>query len=194
MCGVSQSHTFEGQHLVLESHLHDPAYAMMTIRESRVYNANFSVSMTTQQFNLAKTNGTFAGDLDWTDMRALATKPAWLRIRDNFETDDAKAAAAFQRMARRQDPKLSDDVAFMMRLHTTGRVRFFRPQASPARLAMDDAAFAAEKQRLIARLIRSGRSGEAETRTHHLDQYDSDNKRARQRDHYFDWRFTPASP
>jgi hypothetical protein len=194
MCAITQSHTFNGQFLVLESHLHDPAYAVMTIRDSRVYNANFSISMTTAQFARAKTDGTFANDLDWSDRRALAVKPAWLRIRDRFETDDAKAAAAFQRMARRQDPKLGDDVAFMMRLHTTGRVRFFRPQASPARLAMDAAAFAAEKARVIAMMIRSGRPGEAETRTHSLDQYDSDNKRARVRDHYFDWKFSPASP
>lgn len=192
MCAITQSHTFEGQHLVLESHLHEPGRARMTIRENRVYNANFSVSMTTQQFATARANGMFPADLDMTDGAALAKRPAWLRFRDQFESDDAAAARAFHRMMHGHDPHLDDDVAFVFRLHTSGRVRFFRPQASPARLAMDAAAFEAEKQRLIAMMIRSGRPGDRATPGHPLDDYDSDNKQARQRDHYFDWRFAPS--
>jgi hypothetical protein len=49
------------------------------------------------------------------------------------------------------------DIAVLCRLKTSGEIRFFRSQQSPARLAMDAAAFRAEKQRVIAMMIRSGR-------------------------------------
>ena len=195
MCGITQSHTFDGQHLVLESHLHMPGYARMTIREGRIYVASFSLAMTARQFAAARADGTIPADLDLNDNYALANKPGWLRLRDNCAIDDHVASAAFHRMAHSHDPVLPSDVAFLFRIHTTGQLRCFRPQASPARLAMDATAFAAEKRRLIAMMIRSGRHGDTPSRRHPLDEFDSDNKRLRVHDHFFDWQsVSPAGP
>jgi len=66
-----------------------------------------------------------------------------------------------------------------------GYLRFYCPQHSPERLAMNDSQIADEKAHLIDRLIKGGRAGGAASE----DEFGSDNKKVRLHDHRFDWSF-----
>lgn len=192
MVAIPQSATFEGQHLLLESHLHQPGVARMTIRENRVYDANFAAALTTAQLTRVRGTVSWRASVDTSDPVDLARHVTWLRMRDNYPFSTHDADIAFQKIMHGRAPNIDPDIAFLFRLRTTGEIRFYRPQQSRERLAMDDAAFQAEKDRLIAMMIRSGRPGDRPSPDHPLDDYGSDNKRVRERAHYFNWRFNTS--
>ena len=192
MVAIAQNHTFDGQHLLLESHLHQPGVARMTLRENRVYDDNFAVALTTEQFNRVRQTVSWPASVDSRDAVSLARGVTWLRLRDSNRFAMHDADAAFRRILHGQAPNIDPDIAFLMRLTTSGEIRFYRPQLSPARLAMNAVQFEAEKQRVIAMMIRSGRPGERAIPGHPLDEYGSDNKAIRVHDRRFDWRFNAA--
>jgi hypothetical protein len=193
MVAITQSHTFKGQHLLLESHLHQPGVARMTTRDNRVYDDNFAVALTTQEFASLRGTTTWPASVDTSDSESLTRNVIWLKLRDDHPFPMHDADAAIQQLMRQHAPRLSPDIAALCRVRTSGEIRFFRPQQSPARLAMDNAAFRAEKQRVIAMMFRSGRPGDRATPGHPLDEYGSDNKQIRAHDHRFDWQFSAAT-
>jgi hypothetical protein len=193
MVGIDQRATFRGQHLLLESHLHQPGVARMTIRENRVYDDNFAVALTAQEFASLRGTTTWPATVDMSDSESIARNVIWLRLRDDHPFPIRDADAAINQLMGRHMPRLGRDVAVLCRLRTSGEIRFFRPQQSPARLAMDARAFEAEKKRLIAMMIRDGRPGDGATPGHPLDEFGSDNKQVRVHDHRFDWHFSGAS-
>jgi hypothetical protein len=189
MVATTQSHTFEGQHLLLESHLHQLGVPRMTTRENRVYDANFAAALTTAQFSRVRGTTTWPASVDTTNAADLDRNVVWLRLRDDYPFPIHDADLAFHRIMHGSAPNIDSNIAFLFRLSTTGEIRFYRPQQSRERLAMNDAEFQAEKERVIAMMVRNGRPGDQATRGHPLDEYGSDNKQARQRAHLFNWRF-----
>jgi hypothetical protein len=193
MVAITQSHTFKGQHLLLESHLHQPGVARMTIRSNRVYDDNFAVALSKQEFASLQGTATWPASIDTSDSDSLARNVTWLTLRDDHPFPMHDADAATHALMRLHTPRLDPDIVVLCRLKTSGEIRFFRPQQSDARLAMDAAAFQAEKQRVIAMMIRSGRPGDSATPGHPLDEYGSDNKQIRVHDDRFDWHFNAAT-
>jgi hypothetical protein len=193
MVGVTQSHTFDGQHLLLESHLHQPGVAVMTIRPNRVYDDNFAVALTAREFADLRRTSIWPDTVNSLDPENVARNVAWRSLRDRHPFPLHDAEVKLQQAWHGHTQNIDPGIHVLFRLRTTGEIRCFRPQQSPARLAMNAAQLQAEKQRLIAMMIRSGRRGALEGHGHHLDEYGSDNKRVRLHDHRFDWQFDAAS-
>ena len=193
MVAITQSHTFDGQHLLLESHLHQPGIARMTIRENRVYDDNFAIALTTPQFNSLRGTTVWPASVNFRDAESLARNVVWRGLRDSHRFAIHDADAAFRRIMHGQAPNIDPEIAVLCRLMTLGEIRFYRPQLSRARLAMNAAQFEAEKQRVIAMMIRSGRPGDRPSDNHPLDEYGSDNRQVRLRDHRFDWHFNATA-
>lgn len=188
MVAITQSHTFDGQHLLMESHLTQPGYARMTIRHNRVYNCDFAVALTSQQRQQLNVN-VWPRSVSTSDPEELSRRVAWIGLRNSHAFPMQQADAAFQQLAQHHAPQIDANISVLFRLRTTGEIRFYRPQQSPERLAMNPAQFAEEKRRLIAMMIRSGRPGDP----HPLDEYGGDNRRIRVRDHRFDWQFDASA-
>jgi hypothetical protein len=155
MVAITQSHTFKGQHLLLESHLHEPGVARMTIRSNRVYDDNFAVALTTQEFASLQGTTTWPASVDNFDSDSLARNVIWLTLRDDHPFPMHEADAAIHNIMLGHMPRLSPDIVMLCRLK-------------------------AEKQRVMDMMIRSGRPGDRDTPGHPLDEYGSDNKMIRQ--------------
>jgi len=193
MVAITQSHTFDGQHLLLESHIHQPGVAVMTIRPNRVYDDNFAVALTARELAELRGSSIWPATVNTLDAESVARNVVWRSLRDRHPFPLHEADVKLQQAWQGHTQNIDAQIALLFRLRTTGEIRFFRPQQSAARLAMNAAALQAEKQRIIAMMIRSGRPGAHATPGHPLDEYGSDNRVVRLHDHRFDWQFDATS-
>jgi hypothetical protein len=178
-----------GTYYQMESHLHHPGIARMTVRGNTIYYDSFAIALSAADLAQIKGTSAWTAGVDTSDIEDMLERIDWVGMRDQHSID-LKAADQFVKKLKH---KLSatitqpngDDIACLLVVHADGYLRFSSPQASPARLAMDPAQLADEKAHLIHTLIRSGRHGGAATE----DQYGGDNKKQRLYDHRFDWSF-----
>ena len=177
----------------LESHIHEAGTAMMSIRANLIFFESFAIALTASQLAAAKASGNWPPNVNTRNFDEMLRDINWLELRRTNGITLAQAAAAIGQINHKKAPKVDGtEMAVIFRVQSSGHLRFYRPQQSAKRLAMNAADFEKEKARLIAMMIRSGRPGEAETKKHELDEFGSDNKKQRIKDHRFDWTFRPA--
>lgn len=179
-----------GVYYQLESHLHQPGVAVMSIRGNTVFYDSFSIAIPASDFARIKGSRAWPLDIKPSDTDDLLERVDWVELRDQYSIT-AKAAAALVQTARHgKTPTLAGkDIAVVFQVQSTGQLRFYRPQASADRLRMSADQLATEKASLIKRLIHGGRNGHQASE----DDYGGDNKGQRVKDHRFDWSF-PQEP
>jgi hypothetical protein len=82
------------------------------------------------------------------------------------------------------------EIAVLFVTRAAGDLKFYCPQQSSARLAMNASQLDTEKAKVIDQNIKGGRKGHSPTE----DEFGGDNKKVRLHDHRFDWSFPPPSP
>jgi hypothetical protein len=180
-----------GMYYQLESHLHQPGYAVMSVRGNTVFFESFAIAVPMQDFAKLQGNKSWPADVDIAQLDDLLERVDWADLRGRFTVPLTWADSSIKGIKHKKTPVLDGgDVGMFCRVKVSGKLRFFCPQASNDRLQMSDDQLAAEKAKLIARMIRGGRKGHGATE----DEYSGDNKQQRVKDHRFDWTFVQAAP
>jgi hypothetical protein len=175
-----------GAYYQLESHLHEAGTVLMRVRGHTIYYESFAVSIPMADFNSVKGSEAWPADINPVDGEDLLERVDWVGMRSDRSIDLKVADVQILRIKQNKTPTIGgNDVAVLFRVHTTGDLRFFCPQESTARLAMTPDQLAAEKARLIQRMIRGGRKGHNPKE----DEFGGDNKQQRVHDHLFDWTY-----
>jgi hypothetical protein len=170
---------------------------LMKIRGNVIYYQSFAIALSADDLKQIKGSELWPASVNTADMDdmldrvnwpAMSDKPSVAAMRDKLSIPMSTADALVARVNRRRLPIEvgGTEVAFLLVVHTTGHLRFYCPQQSPARLAMNDSQLADEKAELIHMMIRSGRRGGRGDE----DEFGGDNRRQRLHDHRFDWSFT----
>jgi hypothetical protein len=185
-----------GTYFQLESHIHQAGQTVMRVRGNTIYYQSFAIALSADDLKKLKGSQSWPSSVDTSDVDDMLERVDWVGMRDQpsaapmrdkLSIPLATADTLVGRIKRKLSPieVNKTDVAFLFVIHTTGDLRFYCPQQSPARLAMDDSQLADEKAKLIDRMIRSGRAGGKPDE----DAYGGDNKKVRLHDHRFDWSF-----
>ncbi|WP_395665944.1 hypothetical protein [Methylocella sp.] len=179
-----------GAYYQLESHIHAPGVSLMSIRGATIYFESFAVAVPASAISRVVGSQNWPSSVRPADAEDLMERVGWTSLRAEFGVSAAAASAAIGQIRHGRTPTVDGrDVAALFRVSATGRHRFYRPQASAARLSMSPDQLAAEKQAVIRAMIAGGRAGHSATE----DEFGGDNKRARIRDGRFDWSF-PQQP
>jgi hypothetical protein len=176
-----------GTYFQLESHLHQAGETVMRVRGNTIYYQSFAIALSAGDLKQLKGSQSWPADVNTSDMDDMLERVDWVGMRDKFSIPMHTADTLIARINRKLSPieVNKTEVAFLFVVHTTGDLRFYCPQQSSARLAMNDSQLADEKAGLIHELIKGGRAGGAASE----DQYGGDNKKLRLHDHRFDWSF-----
>jgi hypothetical protein len=200
-----------GTYYQLESHLHQAGETVMRVRGNTIYYESFALALSADDVKKLKGSQSWPSDVKTSDMDDMLERVDWVGMRDKpsaaitrdklsipMKTADTLIARVKQndQLARHNKNLLpievdKTEVALLFVVHTTGDLRFYCPQQSPARIAMNDSQLADEKNALIHSLIKGGRAGGKADE----DEFGGDNKKVRLHDHRFDWSFPqPVSP
>jgi hypothetical protein len=185
-----------GTYYQLESHIHQAGQTVMRVRGNTIYYQSFAIALSADDLKKLKGSQSWPSDVNTSDMDDMIERVDWVGMRDKpsvaltrdkLSIPMGTADTLIARINRKVSPIEVDktEVAFLFVVHTTGDLRFYCPQQSPARLAMNDGQLADEKAHLIDTLIKGGRAGGAASE----DEFGGDNKKVRQHDHRFDWSF-----
>jgi hypothetical protein len=185
-----------GTYFQLESHLHQAGETVMRVRGNTIYYQSFALALSAGDLKQLKGSQSWPSDVNTSDMDdmiervdwvGMREKPSIAAMRDKLSISMHTADTLIARINRKLSPIEVDktEVAFLFVVHTTGDLRFYCPQQSSARLAMNDSQLADEKAHLIHEMIKGGRAGGTASE----DQYGGDNKKVRLHDHRFDWSF-----
>jgi hypothetical protein len=182
-----------GAYYQLESHLHQPGTTVMRVRGNTIYFESFAIALSASDLSAKKGSQSWPSSVDTSDINDMIERIDWTGMRDELSVPLHTADALIARIRRRRSfspiQVNGSDIACLFVVHRTGDLRFYCPQASSARLGMNDSQLATEKSDLIHSLIRGGRRGGRADE----DDYGGDNKRVRLHDHRFDWSF-PQQP
>jgi len=194
-----------GTYFQLESHLHQAGETVMRVRGNTIYSQSFAIALSADDLKQLKGSQSWPSNVNTSDMDDMIERVDWVGMRDKpsaaihrdklsipIATADTLIARIKQNdlLARSKRSLLpievgKAEVAFLFVAHTTGDLRFYCPQQSTARLAMNDSQLADEKADLIHKMIKGGRAGGKPDE----DAYGGDNKKERLHDHRFDWSF-----
>ncbi len=178
-----------GTYYQLESHLHQPGISIMRIRGNTIYYESFAIALSADELQQIQGSAAWPADVDTDDVRDMLERVDWAGMRREHRIDLAVADRLAARIKRGAAPVgiqvRGHDIACLCAVHANGYLRFSCPQASAARLGMNDAQLATEKADLIHMMIRSGRRGGPAD----ADEFGGDNKAQRLHDHRFDWSY-----
>jgi hypothetical protein len=185
-----------GTYFQLESHIHQAGETVMRVRGNTIYYDSFAIALSADDVKKLKGSPSWPADVNTSDMDDMLERIDWVGMRDKPSAAPTRdtvsipmhtADTLIGRINRKVSPIEVDKtaVAFLFVVHTSGHLRFYCPQQSPARLAMSDSQLADEKAKLIDKMIKSGRTGGKADE----DAYGGDNKKVRLHDHRFDWSF-----
>jgi hypothetical protein len=200
-----------GVYFQLESHIHQKGQALMRVRGNTIYYESFAIALSADDLKQLKGSQSWPSDVDTSDLDDMIERVDWVGMRDkpsvvatrdrlsiSMHAADMLTARIKQNdhLAPHKRPLLPIEVnntavAFLFIVHTTGDLRFFCPQQSSERLAMDDGQLEDDKADLIHMMKIGGRPGGKPNE----DDYGGDNKKVRLHDHRFGWSFPqPSSP
>jgi len=185
-----------GTYFQLESHLHQAGETLMRVRGNTIYYESFAIALSADDLKQLKGSQSWPSDVNTSDMDDMIERVDWVGMRHNPSVAARRdklsipvhtADTLIGRINRKLSPIEVDktEVAFLFVVHATGDLRFYCPQQSPARLAMNDSQLADEKAALIHKMIKGGRTGGKPDE----DAYGGDNKKVRLHDQRFDWSF-----
>jgi len=185
-----------GVYYQLESHLHETGKAVMRVRGNTIYFESFAIALSADDLKQIKGSELWPADVNTANMEDMLERVSWWDMRnkssvaatrDKLSIPLKTAETLVTRIHRKHLPIEVDktEVAFLSVVHSTGDLRFYCPQQSPERLAMNDSQLADEKADLIHKMIRGGRRGGNPDQ----DEFGGDNKKVRLHDHRFDWSF-----
>jgi hypothetical protein len=185
-----------GAYFQLESHIHEAGKTLMRVRGNTIYYQSFAIALSADDLKKLQGSQSWPSDVNTSDMDDMLERIDWVGMRDQpsaapmrdklsipLQTADTLVARINRKLSPIEVDKTA--VAFLFVVHASGDLRFYVPQQSPARLAMNDSQLADEKAKLIDRMIKSGRAGGKPDE----DAYGGDNKKVRLHDHRFDWSF-----
>lgn len=180
-----------GSYYQLELHLHQPDVTRMRVRGNTIYYQSFAIVLSASDLQQVKGTNAWPGDVKTDDIADMLERIDWVGMRQQYSIDLPTADTLSLRIRHGTAPsKLlakGKTIACLCVVHASGYLRFYCPQASAARLSMDDTQLATEKANLIHAMIKSGRKG---GRTDE-DEFGGDNKEQRLHDHRFDWSYRP---
>jgi hypothetical protein len=162
---------------------------LMRVRGNTIYYESFAIALSQADLTAQQSSPAWPADVDISNMDAVLERIDWSGMRSKLSTSLAAGDALIPRI--RQNPAApaqldGKTIAVLFVAHCSGNLKFYCPQASAARLAMNDQQFAAEKAKLMGRCERGGRPGGPAD----VDEYGGDNKRVRERNDRFNWSFT----
>jgi hypothetical protein len=179
----------DGTYYQLESHLHHPGIARMTVRGNTIYYESFAIALSAADLAQIKNTPVWPAGIKTDDIEDMLERISWVGMRDKHSMDLKAADQLVKRLKHKLSAPITqangDDIACLLVVHADGYLKFSSPQASPARLGMSDSQIADEKAHLIHTMIKSGRHGGSATE----DEYGGDNKKQRLYDHRFDWSY-----
>lgn len=176
-----------GAYYQLESHIHQHGVPLMSIRGATIYYESFAIAIPTSAFASVSGSQDWPSSVNPLDAADLMERVGWTQLRAAYSISPAKAEAAVRQIRHGHTPKVDGaEISVLFRVHTIGHHRFYRPQASAARLAMTPDQITTEKAAVIRAMIAGGRTGHSASE----DEFGGDNKRARIHAHRFDWTFT----
>lgn len=179
-----------GAYYQLESHLHHPAIARMTIRGNTIYYQSFAIALSATELDQIKKTPKWPSTVDTNDIEDMLERIDWVGMRSQYSIEPKQA----EHLVKKLNINLSapihksngDDIACLLVVHAHGYLGFSSPQASPVRLEMNAAQLADEKAKVIHVMIKSGRKGGSAKE----DEYAGDNKKERLYEHRFDWSYS----
>lgn len=178
-----------GAYYQLESHLHHPGIARMTIRGNTIYYESFAIALSSDELTQIKKTNDWPDSVDTNDIEDMLERVDWVGMRDRYSIDLKQAEHLVKKLninlATPIKKPNGDDIACLLVVHAEGYLRFSSPQASSARLGMSDDQLASEKANLIHMMIKTGRKGGSAKE----DEYAGDNKKERLYEHRFDWSY-----
>ncbi len=94
----------------------------------------------------------------------LIERADWTGLRANYEISAGEAERAVSKIQHKKTLAIDGaDIAVFFRVQSSGHLRFYRPQASGARFAMNADQLNAEKAKLVHTMIVGGRKGHSPT-------------------------------
>jgi hypothetical protein len=178
-----------GAYYQLESHLHQPDTTRMRVRGNTIYYESFAIALSADDLQQIQGSAAWPTDINTADITDMLERIDWTGMRQQHLIDLVAADRLVRQIKGRAPSAVikanGDDVACLCVIHANGYLRFSCPQASSARLGMDDTQLATEKADLIHKMIVSGRRGGSPTE----DEFGGDNKAQRLHDDRFDWTY-----
>jgi len=192
--GMVFIHPSNGVYYQMESHLHHTGIAHMTIRGNPIYYESFAIALSQTELEQIKKTPAWTASVDTNDIEDMLDRIDWASLRDQYSLELKQAQHLVKRLKINPSATITkpngDDIACLLVVQAEGSLRFYRAQASPARLGMSDDQLAEEKANLIHMMIKSGRKGGSPTE----DEYGGDNKKERVYEQRFDWSYPSPSP
>jgi hypothetical protein len=178
-----------GAYYQLESHLHQPATTRMRVRGNTIYYESFAIALSAGDLQQIRGSAVWPADVNSADITDMLERIDWTGMRQQHSIGLVAADRLVKQIRGRAPPAVikanGTNIACLCVVHASGYLRFSCPQASTARLGMDDTQLATEKANLIHKMIRSGRRGGVATE----DEFGGDNRAQRLHDHRFDWSY-----